>query len=124
MTHAYVCVSVFQTYRFYQDRGVDLSNAVLVDLGCGTGLGVLYAYFWGVRKIRASDIQGGLLKKMVDHYGEMYNADSDPYQALKEYLPGVEDFKRLFVLRDVNILNARYVERLLGCGVIAGVWLV
>jgi len=84
-----------------------LKDAVLVDLGCGTGLGVLYAWLCGIRKIRASDIQGKLVKTTVNHYEEQYSVESDPYRPLKSQLPKPNEFKKLFVNYDVNTVNAR-----------------
>ena len=92
-------------YRAYADDGVSFQEEVLADIGCGTGIGWIAAWFCGIRKIRATDIQGGMLKVLVDWYAEVH--PTGYFGGLTELLPSPNLFAKIMVQEEVNIFTSR-----------------
>lgn len=78
-----------QLFRFYLDQGVTF-EAALAELGCGTGLSVLYYWAAGFQQIRATDKDFKTLQLYWQNYKTLYESDKWKRLARSVPVPSVE----------------------------------
>ena len=98
-----------QIYRVYDDFKVDKEKAVLMEFGCGTGLGVLCAKLSGFKNIIASDVNLGPITEALNSYPVCYN--SHYFGDIKVDLPDPRTHDSFYVKHSVDVGKARYVAK-------------
>ena len=100
-----------QIFRLYLDLKLDLKSAVIAELGCGTGLGVLCAWLAGFRNIHASDVNVDVVKKAIGHYKTAMTATTNGcsrlFGSLTNKLPTPEQHSNLYTLEEVEVGKSR-----------------